>query len=173
LTLFALPICSSLPHATLPTPIISVTTIINLNGVAYTSLLSLRFHLQQASTLATANYPENFYTTIVANAPSFFSAVWGWVKGWFDEVTRSKIRICGRGKEDEEALRRLVGPKNLPKVYGGEMEWKFEDEPALDEDAMKVLGGVFPHGPCYWRDGKVVIPGDGHNGVREQRSTHD
>jgi hypothetical protein len=120
-------LCSSLPHATSPTPITFVTTIIDLDGVAYTSLLSLRSHLQQTSTLATANYPETLSATIVVNAPSFFSTVWGWVKGWFDGGTRSKIRICGRGKEGEEALRRLIEVKDLPKVYGGEMEWKFED----------------------------------------------
>lgn len=75
-----LPVCTHLPHATAPTPISSVTTIIDLEGVSFGLMWSLRAHLQQASVLATANYPETLCATIVVGAPSFFSTIWGWVK---------------------------------------------------------------------------------------------
>jgi hypothetical protein len=41
---------------------------------------SLRRHLQQASELATAHYPETLHTIAVVNAPSFFPTVWSWIK---------------------------------------------------------------------------------------------
>jgi hypothetical protein len=32
-------------------------------------------------------------------------------------------------------LRELINPANLPKRYGGELDWEFEHEPSLNEDA--------------------------------------
>jgi hypothetical protein len=83
MTRFVMPLCSYLPHATYPTPVSNVTTIIDLDSVSLSSMWSLRNHLQQASTLATANYPETLNTIAVVNAPSFFPTVWGWIKVCF------------------------------------------------------------------------------------------
>lgn len=73
-------LCSHLPHSTSPTPICSVVTIVDFEKVSFTSLWSLRGHLQEASALATANYPETLHTIAIVNAPSFFPTVWGWIK---------------------------------------------------------------------------------------------
>jgi len=80
MALFTHPLCSHLPHPTSPTPICSVVSIIDFENVSFKSLWSLRGHLQEASALATANYPETLHTIAVVNAPSFFPAVWGWIK---------------------------------------------------------------------------------------------
>lgn len=80
MTRFVLPLCTYLPHSTSPTPISSVTTIIDLENVSLGTLWNWRKHLQEASTLATANYPETLNTIAVVNSPSFFPTVWGWVK---------------------------------------------------------------------------------------------
>lgn len=78
---FVLPLCSSLPSRTeVPSPVTSVTTIIDLEHMSLASMWGLRHHLQQASTLATANYPETLSTIAVVNSPSFFPTVWGWIK---------------------------------------------------------------------------------------------
>ena len=61
-------------------PITSVFSIIDLGGVSMTTMWSLRHHLQQASELATAHYPETLHKIAVVNAPSFFGTVWGWIK---------------------------------------------------------------------------------------------
>ena len=74
------PLCTYLPHAIEPVPIASVTTIIDLGGVSLKQMWALRNHLQEASVLANQNYPETLGVTIVVNAPSFFSTVWGWIK---------------------------------------------------------------------------------------------
>ena len=80
MTRFVLRLCSHLPHRTAPTPVSSVTTIIDFDQVSLALLWSLRAHLQEASTLATANYPETLSTIAVVNTPAFFPTVWGWIK---------------------------------------------------------------------------------------------
>ena len=45
----------------------------------------------------------------------------------------------------------------MPKPYGGELDWRFENEPALD-DVTKALIGEMPKGPAVFLDGKVVQP---------------
>lgn len=78
------------------------------------------------------------------------------IQGWFDEGTRNKIHVLG--KEPVEALQSFIDPKNLPKPYGGELDWKFEDEPNLDDEAKEALGGSMPRGPHLFVDGTVVKP---------------
>ena len=80
MTRFVLRLCSHLPRRIEPTPVTSVTTIIDFADVSLPLLWSLRSHLQEASTLATANYPETLSTIVVVNTPSFFPTVWGWIK---------------------------------------------------------------------------------------------
>lgn len=152
---FVLPLCSHLPHASEPTPVSQVTTLIDLQSVSFSAMWSLRGHLQQASTLATANYPETLSTIAVVNSPSFFPTIWGWIKGWFDEGTRNKIHVLG--KDPGPTLRSLIDPKDLPKAYGGELEWEYGDEPSLDEAATEAIGEV-PRGPSFFVDGAVIKP---------------
>ncbi|KAG6826635.1 hypothetical protein H0H92_015052 [Tricholoma furcatifolium] len=151
---FAFPLCSSLPHPSPSTPITSATSIIDLEHVAIGSMWHLRSHLAEASRLATANYPETLNTIVIVNSPSFFSTIWGWIKGWFDEGTRKKIHVLG--KDPGPTLRDLVHIQDLPKPYGGELEWKFEDEPNLDDAAQTALGGTMPKGPVIFVEGAVV-----------------
>ncbi|KIP03736.1 hypothetical protein PHLGIDRAFT_110447 [Phlebiopsis gigantea 11061_1 CR5-6] len=155
MTRFVLPLCTYLPHSTSPTPISSVTTIIDLENVSLGTLWNWRKHLQEASTLATANYPETLNTIAVVNSPSFFPTVWGWVKPWFDEGTRNKVFVLGR--DPGATLRGLIDAQDLPKPYGGELDWKFEDEPALDAPAKEAMGEM-PKGSAAFIDGKVVQP---------------
>jgi len=149
----SLPLCSYLPHSTSPTPISCTTTIIDLEQVSLSTMWGLRHHLQEASTLATANYPETLGTIAVVNSPAFFPTVWGWIKGWFDEGTRRKVHVLG--KDPGPTLRTLIEPADLPIQYGGELEWKFEDEPKLDAATTEVLGQM-PKGPAIFNDGHII-----------------
>ncbi|KAI0325045.1 CRAL/TRIO domain-containing protein [Cubamyces sp. BRFM 1775] len=155
MTRFVLRLCTHLPHRTAPTPISSVTTIIDLDRCTLPTLWSLRSHLQEASALATANYPETLSTIAVVNSPSFFPTVWNWIKPWFDEGTRRKVHVLG--KDPGPTLRTLIDPKDLPKPYGGDLDWTYEDEPALD-DAAKSAIGEMPKGPAIFEDGEVRRP---------------
>jgi len=155
MTGFVLPLCTYLPHSAAPTPISCVTTIIDLQDVSLGAMWTLRNHLQQASTLATANYPETLNTIAVVNSPAFFPTIWGWIKNWFDEGTRSKIHVLGRNPG--EILRHLIDSEDLPKPYGGKLEWEYGNEPSLDEESQKIIGEM-PKGPALFVDGAVVRP---------------
>ena len=78
-----------------------------------------------------------------------------WVQAWFDEGTRNKVHIVN--KDSLASIHALIDPKDLPKEYGGELNWTVEDEPALDEEAKAVLGEM-PKGPVWFVDGKLVHP---------------
>lgn len=80
MTRFTFPLCSHLPHSTSPTPISSTTSIIDLGEASFSSLWRLRNHLQEASTLSTANYPETLHHIAIVNSPSFFPTIWRWIK---------------------------------------------------------------------------------------------
>ena len=80
MTRFTFPLCSHLPHATSPTPISSTTSIIDLGDASLSSLWQLRHHLQEASNMSTANYPETLHHVAIVNSPSFFPVIWRWIK---------------------------------------------------------------------------------------------
>lgn len=54
-------------------------------------------------------------------------------------------------------LQEIIDAKDLPKAYGGELDWKYEDAPSLDEDAQKALGEM-PKGPIIFVDGAPARP---------------
>ena len=41
------------------------------------------------------NYPETLGSMLIVNAPFFFAGIWGTIKGFLDERTRSKVEIVG------------------------------------------------------------------------------
>lgn len=97
----------------------------------------------------------------IIGAPAFFSTVWGWIKRWFDPVTVSKIFILGP-TDVLPVLTSFIDIKNIPKAYGGEMEWDFFEEPKFDDEVNRLMSWengymALPPGPMYWRpydDGK-------------------
>lgn len=115
MTRLVLPLCSYLPHSTSPTPISSVTTIIDLENVSLGMLWNWRKHLQEASTLATANYPETLNTIAVVNSPSFFPTVWGWVKVCLPAASRHRdllqTRLYSRGSMKGHATKSMCSVK--------------------------------------------------------------
>jgi len=151
---FVCPLCSSIPRQMAPTPVSAVTTIIDLSDTSFRQMWNLRSHLQEASELANANYPETLGATVVVNAPAFFPTIWGWIKGWFDVNTREKIHILG--KNHAAGIASLIEPSELPKRYGGELDWEFEDGPLLDDEMRKILPEM-PRGPFVFDgDDKTV-----------------
>jgi len=137
---FVYPLCTVAPHETGPaTPISSVCSIIDLDGVSFSHMWNLKTHLQQASGLSTANYPETLDQTFVVNAPGFFSTIWAWIKPFFDEGTRKKIHILHPSNTTETLLQH-ISASELPRAYGGELEWAYGDDISLDEEVKGALG---------------------------------
>lgn len=90
--------------------------------------------------------------------------MWAWIKRWFDPVTVSKIFILGPA-DVLPVLTSFIDIKNIPKPYGGDLEWDFFDEPRWDdpefERIMTFQNGhtKIPEGPMVARpsaDGKTV-----------------
>lgn len=136
------------------TPITLSTNIVDVSHVSLRMFWNLKAHMQAASTLATAHYPETLDRIFVIGAPYFFSTVWGWVKRWFDPITVSKIFILSPS-EVRPTLESFIEPRNIPKHYGGELDFGFFDRPNLDSKIRERLtweNGYtdFPEGPAYW-----------------------
>lgn len=81
--------------------------------------------------------------------------MWGWIKRWFDPITVSKIFILSPA-EVGPTLRQFIDPKNIPKKYGGELDFSWGDLPTVDPawDGIVEWEGKpgFPTGPHIWRD---------------------
>jgi hypothetical protein len=138
--------------------VVSSNNIVDIGGVSLMQFWSLRSHMQDASVLSTAHYPETLDRIFVratshiltANAdlmeqiigaPSFFPTVWSWIKRWFDPVTVSKIFILS-ASEVYPTLSSFMEPSSIPRQYGGELDFEFGDFPILDEAARTLVGGI-------------------------------
>ncbi|TVY89380.1 SEC14 cytosolic factor [Lachnellula willkommii] len=155
LTRFVMPLSTAMTDRDHPhTPISQSNNIVDISGVGLKQFWNLRTHMQDASTLATAHYPETLDRIFIIGAPAFFPTVWGWIKKWFDPITTSKIFILSH-HDVKKTLETFIDPANIPKKYGGGLEFKFGDLPVLDPHVEKVLEWDgnrkdFPHGPMYW-----------------------
>ncbi|KAF1984115.1 CRAL/TRIO domain-containing protein [Aulographum hederae CBS 113979] len=183
LTRFVMPLCSAMtdrPHT--ETPITQSNNIVDISKVGLKQFWNLKNHMQDASTLATAHYPETLDRIFIIGAPSFFPTVWGWIKRWFDPITVSKIFILSNANM-KKTLEEYIDPANIPKKYGGKLEFEFGMMPVLDPSyeaniqwvAPAVQKGerTIPSGPIKWRehaDGKLeaVAVGTENGKKREQ-----
>jgi len=122
--------------------------------------------MQESAKIASDRYPETLHRQFIVNAPSFFPTVWGWIKKWFDPVTTSKITILSGSltpKELRETLEGCIAPENLPKKYGGDLDWDYGDVPDVDKEIREAVGeDVFADGgltgPVRWLvEGKGMV----------------
>ncbi|KAB5545919.1 CRAL-TRIO domain-containing protein [Coniochaeta sp. 2T2.1] len=156
LTRFAQPLCTNLPDRPHhEVPITLSTNIVDVSGVGIKQFWNLKAHMQAASQLATAHYPETLDRIFIIGAPMFFSTVWGWIKRWFDPITVSKIFILG-AHEVKSTMESFVDVRNIPRQYGGELEFNWGGVPNLDpvvHETVRWENGhaSFPKGPMIWR----------------------
>ncbi|KAI5464941.1 CRAL-TRIO domain-containing protein [Mariannaea sp. PMI_226] len=157
LTRFNMPFCTNLQDREFPdAPITMSTNIVDISGVGLRQFWNLKAHMQAASQLATAHYPETLDRIFIIGAPSFFSTVWGWIKRWFDPITVSKIFILDH-HEVLPTLEAFIDIRNIPKKYGGELDFSFGQLSVPDpqwEGVVKWENGYkgFPSGPLLWQD---------------------
>ncbi|KAJ5586266.1 hypothetical protein N7450_006053 [Penicillium hetheringtonii] len=146
---FVMPLCSSLPRPNPETPIVTSTNIVDVSGVGLKQFWNLKSHMQDASVLATAHYPETLDRIFIIGAPAFFPTVWGWIKRWFDPVTTSKIFIftvansSGNGREmpnlDEPAHELLKDLEQEP-IEGKTRKELLKGPVLFKGDTVEVLG---------------------------------
>lgn len=74
----------------------------------------------------------------------------------------SKIFILSK-HEVKPTLEKFMEPKDIPKQYGGLLDFKWGDIPNLDEDAKAVLeedgNREWVRGPCLWLDHTRIVVG--------------
>lgn len=157
LTRFNMPFCTNLRDREFPdAPVTMSTNIVDISGVGLRQFWNLKAHMQAASQLATAHYPETLDRIFIIGAPSFFSTVWGWIKRWFDPITVSKIFILD-AHEVRPTLEGFIDPRNIPKKYGGELDYEFGQLGVPDphwDGVVEFENGYkgFPSGPLLWED---------------------
>ncbi|OAL33973.1 hypothetical protein AYO20_06808 [Fonsecaea nubica] len=159
---FVLPLVSTLERPNPEVPVTNSTNIVDISGVGLTQFWNLKAHMQDASVLATAHYPETLDRIFIIGAPGFFPTVWGWIKRWFDPVTVSKIFILSKN-DVKPTLEKFMETKDFPKRYGGDLNWEWGDLPDLDDETRAALerdgNKGWVTGPCLWLDGQRVPVG--------------
>ncbi|BGP01747.1 phosphatidylinositol transporter [Rhodosporidium toruloides NP11] [Rhodotorula toruloides] len=165
---FVLPLASDTPRPHPETPISGSSTIVDVSNVSLRRFWNLREHMQRASVLATARYPETLGSIYLVGAPNFFGVV------WFDPNTVSKIHILSSSSLTS-TLSQHIPLSSIPVKYGGQLEWSFGDPgPRLDEETRRVMrlgeGEECPRGPVRWEDGRVrVVGGEGRSEEERRR----
>ncbi|KAI9795259.1 MAG: hypothetical protein M1833_007281 [Piccolia ochrophora] len=160
---FVLPLCSTLPRSNPEMPVSSTCNVVDISGVGLKQFWNLKGHMQDASVLATAHYPETLDRIFIIGAPGFFPTVWNWIKRWFDPVTVAKIVIVP-STDVKSTLVSYIESSSLPKKYGGELDWEFGKLPDLDAQAKEAIrpskhGEEWVRGPVLWRAGQRVVVG--------------
>lgn len=89
----------------------------------------------------------------IIGAPAFFPTVWGWIKRWFDPITVSKIFILSSA-DVFPTLSQYIDPDNIPKKYGGNLDFNWGDMPRLEPDIEAAIKWVNP----AVQDGKNTVP---------------
>ncbi|KAL8936947.1 MAG: hypothetical protein Q9211_003935 [Gyalolechia sp. 1 TL-2023] len=160
LTRFVMPLCSAVPGRPNPeTPVDQSNNIVDISRVGLKQFWNLRSHMQDASQLATAHYPETLDRIFIIGAPSFFPTVWGWIKKWFDPITTSKIFILSPDQV-KPTLSAFMDVSCIPRKYGGELDFECGMLPSIDPEIRKCLDvknpkleELFLTGPTRWVDG--------------------
>ncbi|KAI4244552.1 MAG: hypothetical protein L6R42_010438 [Xanthoria sp. 1 TBL-2021] len=161
LTRFVMPLCSAVPGRPNPeSPVDQSNNIVDISRVGLKQFWNLRSHMQDASQLATAHYPETLDRIFIIGAPSFFPTVWGWIKKWFDPITTSKIFILSQ-EQVKPTLSAFMDVSSIPKKYGGDLDFECGMMPSIDPDLRRCLEikdakleELFLTGPTRWVDGE-------------------
>jgi len=101
-------------------------------------------HILKAFTqIDSDNYPETMLKVVIVNVPGIFSLIWKAVQYFWDEKQKAKFQFVEAGYDHAAVLSRAISPDNLPKKYGGNMDY---DLPARKElDVLKAeLGKITP-----------------------------
>jgi len=101
-------------------PVETSCTILDLQDVSISNFYRVKDYVMQAASIGQDRYPECMGKFYIINAPWTFSAAWGVIKPWLDEVTVAKINILGTGYKD--VLLKQIDEENLPGVFGGKCD---------------------------------------------------
>ena len=73
----------------------------------------------------------------VVGAPSYFPTIWKYITLWFEPTTTRKMLVLSKN-EGAGVLRQELGLANVPKRFGGDLDWEFGSFPNLSPDAESL-----------------------------------
>ena len=91
----------------------------------------------------------------VIGAPKYFGRIWNFVKGWIDPGTAATIDIIPSA-EVSTTLTAYIDSQNIPKKFGGTLDFQVGTVPNLDRAAGTVLSDALIsdstalQGPFKW-----------------------
>ena len=184
---FVFPLVSELPRRNSKSHFSSSTHTVDISNVSVPQFWSIRKYLQEASEIATTHYPETLGKAFVGipssksgppvfkklvlldikvlGGPAFFKSVWETIIQWFDPETRSKTFVLF--PSESKPFLSHIAASDLPKEYGGELEWKWQDQPIFDQSTSHLVDEVyqksdrevFSKGPLICQDGCIRLVG--------------
>ena len=94
--------------------------VLDLNKLT-TSQLSRRALaiIKEQAAIDSVCFPETMSKMLIVNAPTYFSATWGIIKGWLDARTAAKIEVISSRATMEKRLLEFIDADQLPRDYGG------------------------------------------------------
>lgn len=94
--------------------------VLDLNKLT-TSQLSRRALaiIKEQAAIDSVCFPETMSKMLIVNAPTYFSATWGIIKGWLDARTAAKIEVISSRATMEKRLLEFIDADQLPSDYGG------------------------------------------------------
>ncbi|KAM4058873.1 CRAL/TRIO domain-containing protein [Hirsutella rhossiliensis] len=152
-----MPPCTHVPGRTHPdVPVTMVTGIVDVSGFSFKTFWSLYSHAYMLCRLFFGHYPETVSRMFLAGASPVFSIIWNYVRRWIDPVSSAKIVIL-RPDEVKAALEAVIDSRDIPVKYGGELDFAYGQQPALDPAIDSLLDwepgfDKFPICPVLWED---------------------
>ncbi|KAI1155110.1 CRAL/TRIO domain protein [Nemania diffusa] len=150
LTRFVLPLCSIMadrpdPHL----PVSNAVYLVDITSLSLRQAWNIRGYAQSVTGLLATCYPEVVDKIYLLNAPSSFSKIWAFVKGWVDPKTAAKMVIVSSA-DIMATLLETIDIECIPERYGGKSTAESGKVPSID--GLNGLLGVeeLPDGPIKW-----------------------
>jgi len=83
-------------------------------------MLQVMKYFKSTAPLYDMYYPMIVKVNCLLNAPSFFTAVWSWLRLLFSKELQETVQIFGKGKEN--ALVSFLREEDVPACYGGALK---------------------------------------------------
>lgn len=75
----------------------------------------------------------------MVGAPYFFPTIWSLVTRWFDPATTRKIFVL-QTSQATATLTQFIELENLPKRFGGKLDWEMGMHPIPDVETKGMVG---------------------------------
>ena len=159
---FTIPVCNAIPDRPDPQkPVISGTTIVDISGVSIRQWWQLKDHINEASKLHAKYSPDTLDQSFVVGAPPFLPWLVGAVQKWFSPSMMDVTFL--QNSEIKKKLLEYVDADDLPKRFGGNLDWDYGKDPVLDDEVRAILEKDgrkgWLDGPCVLKDGVRVAVG--------------